>query len=210
METHPEARGETAADHVGRAMYEVPARAGALAQGVHDLLERQALRAREGHRLGDGFNDAGAHDLVGCLGGLAAAGRTEVRDGLAHGGKYGLRALEGFLAATGHDGQRAVASAFGAAAHGAVEEFNTAWVQELGRFPRGLGADGGAVEDQAAGFQGLGQCLNDFQDVRVGRDTGDDRVDARSERLDRWGCLHAQLGRQGARFLSRAIPNRGQ
>ena len=56
-------------------------------------LERQLVRAGEGHGLGAGADDAGAHDLVGGLGGLAGARRAEVLDGLAHGGEHRARAL---------------------------------------------------------------------------------------------------------------------
>ena len=50
---------------------------------------------RECHGLGDRLDDAGAHDLIGRLGGLAAADRAEVGDGLAHGRKHRLRPREG-------------------------------------------------------------------------------------------------------------------
>ena len=78
------ARRITAAHHVRRAMHEVPARAGAGAERGHHALERQLVRARERHGLRAGADDAGAHDLVGGLGGLAGARGTEMFDGLAH------------------------------------------------------------------------------------------------------------------------------
>ncbi len=60
-------------------MHEVPARARALAERVDHAIERQALRPRERHRFGNRLDDAGTHDLVGGLRGLAAAGRAEMR-----------------------------------------------------------------------------------------------------------------------------------
>ena len=66
------ARRVTAAHHVRRAMHEVPARARAGAERGHHALERQLVRVGEGHGLGAGADDAGAHDLVGGLGRLAA------------------------------------------------------------------------------------------------------------------------------------------
>ena len=39
-------------------MHEVPARAGAFAERIDELVERQALRARERHRFGDRLDDA--------------------------------------------------------------------------------------------------------------------------------------------------------
>src|SRR5205085_1022179 len=91
MQPHPETGGIGAPDHVRSSMHEVPARAGAFTQRVHYLVERQTLRARERHRFGHGLDDAGAHDLVRRLRGLATAGWTEVRDGLAERGQDGLR-----------------------------------------------------------------------------------------------------------------------
>ena len=76
------------------------------------LLQRQALRVREGHGLGDRLDDAGAHDLIGCLGGLAAAGRPKMRDRLAERGQNRPRALKASASATDHDGQRRIARAF--------------------------------------------------------------------------------------------------
>jgi hypothetical protein len=89
---------------------------------VDDLIERQALRAREGHGLGDGADDPCAHDLVGGLGGLAGADRTEQTQGLAHRREYGSRAREIRVCAATHDRESALAGALGAAAHRAVEE----------------------------------------------------------------------------------------
>ena len=58
-------------------------------------VQRQPVRAGEGHGLGAGADDAGAHDLVGGLGGLAAAARAEMLDGLAHGREHRTRRVEG-------------------------------------------------------------------------------------------------------------------
>ena len=61
----------------------------------HHAIQRQPVRAGEGHGLGAGANDAGTHDLVGGLGRLAGTCRTEMLDGLAHGGENRSRAFEG-------------------------------------------------------------------------------------------------------------------
>ena len=60
----------------------------------HHAIERQAVRAGESHGLGAGADDAGAHDLVGGLGRLAGARRSEMLDGLAHGREHRSRAFE--------------------------------------------------------------------------------------------------------------------
>src|SRR5207302_1814084 len=128
-----------------------PARARALAERVDELLERQSLRPCESHRLGDRLDDAGAHDLIGGLGGLTRAGGAEVRDGAAERLEEGPRELEARGRAAGHDGELRIARALDAAAHRAVEEFDAAGLEERGSLPGGLGADGRAVEHQRTG-----------------------------------------------------------
>ena len=71
-------------------------------------------------------------------------------DGFAHGCEYRLRALEGFLVAASHNGQRPITCALGAAAHGAVEELDAVRREKLGGLARGVGAYRGAIEDEAA------------------------------------------------------------
>ena len=140
--------GYAAAHHVWSPVHEVPARAGALAQRVHNLIERQPLGTSKGHRFGHGFDDAGAHDLVGCLRCLTAAGRAEVRDGLAHGAQDRLRLSKGFWCATRHDGESRFLGAFDAAADGAIQKLHAAWLQEIARRAGRLGPDCGAIDDE--------------------------------------------------------------
>ena len=111
-----------AAHHVRRAMHEVPARAGAGAERRHHAIERQLVRAGERHGFGAGADDAGAHDLVGGLGGLAGARGTEMFDGLAHGREDRARAFESGGVTARHDGERAVLRAFDTAADRRVDE----------------------------------------------------------------------------------------
>ena len=82
-----------------------------------------ALAPREGHGLGAGLDDAGAHDLVGGLGGLAgAARRRNASMVLPMRCEHRPRALERPRVAADHDGERAVLRAFDAAADRRIEE----------------------------------------------------------------------------------------
>src|SRR4029077_19300454 len=101
------------------------------------FIEGQALGARESHGFGDRLDDARAHDLVGCLGGLTRAYGPEVGDGAAERLQYRLRALERLGLAADHDGERAIARAFDSAAHRAVEEICAARSDQLLCLPRG-------------------------------------------------------------------------
>src|SRR4029077_17226315 len=92
VQPHTKARRVTAARHVRRTVHEIPARAGALAEGVDQFIEGQALGAGESHGFGDRLDDARAHDLVGCLGGLTRAYGPEVGDGAAERLQYRLGA----------------------------------------------------------------------------------------------------------------------
>ncbi len=148
-------------------MHEVPARARALAERIDHAVERQPLRLREGHGLGNGLDDSRAHDLVGGFGRLAAAGVAEVGDGLAERRKYRTRTLERFCAAADHDGERGVAGSFGAATHGAVEKRSLSSVQQLCGPARGFGADGRAIDDERAGGKAGRKCRDDVEHVLI-------------------------------------------
>ncbi len=150
MQAHAETGGIRAANHVRRAMHEVPARARALAERIDHAIERQALRARERHRFGDRLDDPGAHDLVGGFRGLAAARRAEMGDGLAHRTEDRLRAFEGRDVTADHDGERRIPRTFGAAADGTVEEVSLRRAQDVGALARSFGAHGGAIDDDRA------------------------------------------------------------
>ncbi len=123
----------TATHHVRGAMHEVPARTGAGAERRHHAIERQPVGTREGHGLGAGANDAGAHDLVGGLGRLAGTGRTEVLDGLAHGREDRLRAFERRAITARHDGERTFLRALDTAAHRRIDELHRARGQQAAR-----------------------------------------------------------------------------
>ena len=56
--------------------------------------ERQAFGMRERHGFADRLDDAGAHDLIGGLGRLTGAARSDVGDRLAQLFQNRLRAIE--------------------------------------------------------------------------------------------------------------------
>ncbi len=151
VQSHAEPGGEGIADDVRRAIHEIPARAGALAERLDQLRQRQTLRPGECHGLCHRLDDAGAHDLVGGLGGLAGTGRPEVRDRAAHRLQCGLRPGKSRIGSPRHDRERAVARTFDAAAHGRIEEFAAVRGEPARGFTRGVRAHGRAVDDQRAG-----------------------------------------------------------
>jgi hypothetical protein len=176
VQAHAEPRRVAAAHDVRCAVHEIPARARALAERVDELCSGRPCALRECHRLGDGLDDAGAHDLVGRLGGLSGAVRAEVRDGPAHGLEHGAGARERGRRPADHDGERAVARAFDAAAHGRVEEFDLARRQTPRRLAGRVRADGGAVDDERADAQAGQQAVDDVEHVGIGRHAEHDHV----------------------------------
>ena len=58
VQPHPETGRVGLAHHVGSAVHEVPAGAGALAERLDELVQRQALGVGERHGLGDRLDDA--------------------------------------------------------------------------------------------------------------------------------------------------------
>jgi type IV pilus assembly protein PilE len=169
VQPHPKTRRIAATDHVRRTVHEVPAAAGALAQGVHQLVQRQLMRLGKSHGFGDRLDDPGAHDLVGGFRGLTVAAATEVGDGppQRRQDRLGARECRGVTAA--HHGQGAIPGALDTAADGTVQELNIEPVQGgCGTQRRGR-ADGRAVDDQLAGTQARPHGLDDIKNILVRR-----------------------------------------
>jgi len=131
----------------------VPARARPVAEGLDQAVERQALGLGEGHRLGHRLDDAGAHDLVGGLGGLARAAPPEMRDRAAHGREHRTGAFERLGGTADHDRELAVARALDAAAHRCVEELDPLCREATRGLARGVGGDGRAIHHDRARAQ---------------------------------------------------------
>jgi hypothetical protein len=162
---------------------------------------------REGHGFGDRLDDAGAHDLIGRLRGLAAADRSKMRNRLAECGEDRPRALEGLRVSSYHDDESCVACAFDAAADGAVKELGAA--HHFGRALRSLGTHRRAVEDETAGLQSRGELPDDIEYVGIRCDTYDDRIHFSSKARKRGGSVTAKLGGERLRFFRCAIPDSG-
>ncbi|MEJ0007905.1 MAG: hypothetical protein WDM77_16460 [Steroidobacteraceae bacterium] len=67
---------------------------------------------REGHGFTHGLDNAGTHDLIGCLGRLAGTDGTEVRHGPTHGREHRLCAGKACGLTATHDGKGGIARAF--------------------------------------------------------------------------------------------------
>ena len=112
-------------------------------------IERQPVRAGEGHGLGAGADDAGAHDLVGGLGRLAGAARTEMLDGLAHRREHRAARVR-----TPRRSPPAMMASVPFCAPstppltGASRNCTPRAARNCSRPARGVGADGGAVDDE--------------------------------------------------------------
>ena len=80
--------------------------------------------------------------------------------------------------------------------------------EQLGGFAGGLGADGGAIDDERACAQPGRERAHDLQHVIVGGDADHHRIDVRGQRRERFGRLAAQLAGQRCGLLAGAIPDR--
>ena len=207
VELDAEAGRIAAADHVRRAMHEIPARAGAGAERGHHAIERQLVRARERHGFGAGADDAGAHDLVGGLGGLAGTRGTEMFDGFAHRGEDRARGFESGGVTARHDGERAFLRTFDTAADRSIDELRRVR-KKFFRPACGFSAHRGAVDDQRALAQTRRQAFDDGADVRIRGYADDHRIDAaRRTRPVNCGRLAAKLRGERERFIATAVPD---
>jgi hypothetical protein len=210
VQPYAKAGGEFPARHVGRAVYEVPARARSLAEGGDELVERQPFSPGKGHRLAHRGDHAGAEDLVGGLGGLAMTAGAHQLDRLAHRLQDGSRTLEDFDVATAHDGKRPQPGALDPTADGAIEESGAPGGTEAGQPAGSAGADRRAVDEDRSRPQGRGDGLADLQDVAVCRDAGDH--DIHPGRQLRGRCVGRDPKLTGQAFgLGRAaVPDPGE
>src|SRR6202034_1092658 len=97
----------------------------------------------------------------------SAAGRAERSDGARERLQDGLGALERRLVPAHHDGERAVARALDTARDRAVEELRALRLEQLCRLPRGLGANGGAIQHESTGLEPGGKSADDLEHIGV-------------------------------------------
>jgi hypothetical protein len=121
--------------------------------------------------------------------------------------KDGPCALERVLCAADHDGERAVACAFDAAAHGRIEEIGAALAQPMRCRARGIGANGGTIDHQRSGFDCGKNGIDDREHVGIGGNAHHDGVAGRCELVWRRRGLHAGSCCKDLRLFGGAIPD---
>jgi hypothetical protein len=181
------------AHDIRRAVHEVPARAGSLAQGLDQELERQSLGLRECHGLGHCLYDARAHDLVGRLGRLTGALCAEMRDRAAHRAQHRQCALKRRGLAADHDRERAVARTFDATADRRIEKLDVAGGETPCRLACRVAADRRAIDDECAGAEAGCEAIDDGEHIGIGRNAGHDAGALAGECRERSRCRNAEL-----------------
>ncbi len=113
---------------------------------------RRCLRRRleEGDGLAENLDVDGYDQLVGCLDGLAGAGRADVDDGFAHCVEDILCCLEVCCFAADHDGQDGVDCALFATGYGSVERADACCYGVVREALGDVRADAGCVDPDGA------------------------------------------------------------
>ena len=136
VERGPEPERVVVGDHLPAPVLEDPALGHAAAERRRDGLRVEARLHREDHPLGDAEVDAGDHDLVHGLDGLARARRAEVGDGRAHRGQDRPGALDVVGLAADEDREGRLAGAFRAARDRRVDHADAALAEPARRTRR--------------------------------------------------------------------------
>ncbi len=219
MHTHPLGQlahqGDVLADH-GQAVGAVIERHAAVELGpdqhLHDPRRRQAGvhhlqqalrldadRPTQGDRLHDARQRGDQDQVLAQLGGLAAAGRSQVKDVLAHQRQQRLHTPEQRRLATDHDAECRRLRPGPGATERRVQKADVMACRVLLQLAGQLRADGAAVDDHAAGRHAGDERIHRGADHFLARQAGEHDLRALPDGGGIGAGSQALLGRRGKR-----------